>query len=79
MKSDQHIAYANTLDEALKTCDAAIFLNQSKEFQDLTNEQFVEYMRNPVVFDFKGVLNPYVLKDVEYYAIGKKSYKKKEN
>ena len=79
MKSDQHIAYANTLDEALKTCDAAVFLNQSKEFQDLTNEQFVEYMRNPVVFDFKGVLNPYVLKDVEYYAIGKKSYKKKEN
>ena len=79
MKSDQHIAYANTLDEALKTCDAAIFLNQSKEFQDLTNEQFVEYMRNPVVFDFKGVLNPYVLKDVEYYAICKKSYKKKEN
>ena len=76
MKSDQRIAYANTLDEALKTCDAAIFLNESKEFKALTNEEIVDYMKHPVVFDFKGVLNPYVLKDVEYYAIGKKSKKK---
>lgn len=77
MKSDQRIAYANTLDEALKTCDAAIFLNESKEFKALTNEEIVEYMKHPVVFDFKGVLNPYVLKDVEYYAIGKKTNRKK--
>jgi len=72
MKSDQRIAYANTLDEALKTCDAAIFLNESKEFKALTNEEIVDYMKHPVVFDFKGVLNPYALPNVEYYAIGKK-------
>lgn len=77
MKSDQRIAYANTLDEALKTCDAAIFLNESKEFKALTNEMITDYMKHPVVFDFKGVLNPYVLKDVEYYAIGKRPSKKK--
>ncbi len=71
MKTDPRIAYANTLDEALKTCDAAIFLNESKEFKALTNDEIVEYMKRPIVFDFKGVLNPYVLKDVEYYAIGK--------
>ena len=76
MKSDQRLAYANTLDEALKTCDAAIFLNESKEFKELTNEDFVDYMKDPVVFDFKGVLNPYALKDVDYYAIGKKKVKK---
>lgn len=75
MKSDQRIAYANTLDEALKTCDAAIFLNESKEFKALTNEEIVDYMKHPIVFDFKGVLNPYALKDVEYYAIGKKTRK----
>ncbi len=75
MKSDQRLAYANTLDEALKTCDAAIFLNESKEFKALTNEQIIEYMKQPVVFDFKGVLTPQLLKDVEYYAIGKKSRK----
>lgn len=79
MKSDQRLAYANTLDEALKTCDAAIFLNESKEFKALTNEEFVEYMKTPVVFDFKGVLNPYALKDVDYYAIGKRKAKKTEN
>lgn len=79
MKSDQRIAYANTLDEALKTCDAAIFLNESKEFKALTNEEIVDYMKHPVVFDFKGVLNPYTLKDVEYYAIGKRTKKKKED
>ena len=77
MKSDQRIAYANTLDEALKTCDAAIFLNESKEFKALTNEEIVDYMKRPIVFDFKGVLNSYALKDVEYYAIGKKTSKKR--
>ena len=41
MKSDQHIAYANTLDEALKTCDVAIFLNESEEFKKITNDEFV--------------------------------------
>lgn len=75
MKSDQHIAYANTLDEALKTCDVAIFLNESEEFKKLTNEQFVEYMKKPIVFDGKGVLNPYQLKDVMYYAVGKRNRK----
>lgn len=72
MKSDQRLAYANTLDEALKTCDAAIFLNESKEFKALTNEEIVDYMKTPVVFDFKGVLNAYALKNVDYYAIGKR-------
>ena len=78
MKSDQHIAYANTLDEALKTCDVAIFLNESEEFKKLTNEQFVEYMKKPIVFDGKGVLNPFLLKDVSYFAVGKKTRKKKQ-
>ncbi len=73
MKSDQRIAYANTLDEALKTCDAAIFLNDCEEFKKLTNDEIIEYMKKPIVFDGKGVLNPYQLKDVKYYAIGKKS------
>ncbi len=77
MKSDQHIAYANTLDEALKTCDVAIFLNESEEFKKLTNEDFVSYMKHPVVFDGKGVLNPYQLKDVSYFAVGKKNRKNK--
>lgn len=72
MRSDQHISYANTLDEALKTCDVAIFLNDSEEFKQLTNEQIVEYMKRPIVFDGKGALNPFLLKDVKYYAIGKK-------
>ena len=76
MKSDQHIAYANTLDEALKTCDVAIFLNESEEFKKLTNEEFVEYMKKPIVFDGKGVLNPYQLKDVMYFAVGKRVRKK---
>lgn len=77
MKSDQHIAYANTLDEALKTCDVAIFLNESEEFKQLTNENFVDYMKKPIVFDGKGVLNPYQLKDVMYFAVGKRVKKKK--
>ena len=55
---------------------AAIFLNESKEFKALTNDEIVEYMKRPVVFDFKGVLNPYALPGVEYYAIGKRSKKK---
>ncbi len=77
MKSDQHIAYANTLDEALKTCDVAIFLNESEEFKKLTNEEIVSYMKKPIVFDGKGVLNPYQLKDVMYFAVGKKVRRKK--
>ena len=76
MKSDQHIAYANTLDEALKTCDVAIFLNESEEFKKLTNENFIDYMKKPIVFDGKGVLNPYQLKDVMYFAVGKKVRKR---
>ena len=32
MKSDQHLVYANTLEEALRTCDYAVFLNESEEF-----------------------------------------------
>lgn len=77
MKSDQHIAYAKTLDEALKTCDIAIFLNGADEFKKLTNEDFVNFMKTPIVFDGKGILNPYHLKDVTYYAVGKKIRNKK--
>ena len=72
MKSDQHLNYANTLEEALRTCDFAIFLNESEEFKKLTNEQIVEYMKRPIIFDGKAVLNPYQLPGVQYYAIGKK-------
>jgi UDPglucose 6-dehydrogenase len=72
MKSDQHLVYANTLEEALRTCDYAIFLNESEEFKELTSEQIIEYMKRPVVFDGKAVLNPYQLKGVTYYAIGKR-------
>ena len=73
MKSDQHLVYANTLEEALRTCDYAVFLNESEEFKKLTNEEIVDFMKKPVVFDGKAVLNPYQLPGVTYYAIGKKS------
>jgi UDPglucose 6-dehydrogenase len=73
MKSDQHLTYALTLDEALKTCDYAIFLNDSEEFKNLTDEQICEYMKHPTVFDGKAVLNPNKLPNVTYYAIGKKT------
>ena len=73
MKSDQHLVYANTLEEALRTCDYAVFLNESEEFKKLTNDEIVDYMKVPVVFDGKAVLNPYQLPGVTYYAIGKKN------
>ena len=73
MKSDQHLVYANTLEEALRTCDYAVFLNESDEFKKLTNEEIVDFMKKPVVFDGKAVLNSYQLPGVTYYAIGKKS------
>lgn len=73
MKSDQHLVYANTLEEALRTCDYAVFLNESEEFKKLTNEEIVDFMKKPVVFDGKAVLNPYQLPGVTYYAIGKKN------
>lgn len=76
MKSDQHLDYATSLEEALRTCDCAVFLNESDEFKKLTNEQIVEYMKNPLVFDGKAVLNPYALPDVQYYAIGKRVKRK---
>ena len=76
MKSDQHLDYATSLEEALRTCDCAVFLNESEEFKKLTNEQIVEYMKKPIVFDGKAVLNPYLLPDVQYYAIGKRVKRK---
>lgn len=72
MKSDQHLVYANSLEEALRTCDYAIFLNDSEEFKKLTNNEIVEFMKRPIVFDGKAVLNPYQLPNVTYYAIGKR-------
>ena len=75
MKSDQHLVYANTLEEALRTCDFAVFLNESEEFKSLTSAQILEFMKRPVIFDGKAVLNPYQLKGVTYYAIGKRSKK----
>ena len=76
MKSDQHLDYATSLEEALRTCDYAVFLNESDEFKKLTNEEIVEYMKRPIVFDGKAVLNPYRLPDVQYYAIGKRVHNK---
>ena len=73
MKSDQHLVYANTLEEALRTCDYAIFLNESEEFKKITNDEIVDFMKKPIVFDGKAVLNPYQLPGVTYYAIGKKN------
>ena len=72
MKSDQHLVYANTLEEALRTCDYAVFLNESEEFKTLTSAQIIDFMKRPIVFDGKAVLNPYQLQGVTYYAIGKK-------
>jgi UDPglucose 6-dehydrogenase len=72
MKSDQHLDYANSLEEALRTCDCAIFLNESEEFKKLTNDEIVEFMKKPIVFDGKAVLNHFKLPGVQYYAIGKK-------
>ncbi len=73
MKSDQHLTYAITLEEALRTCDYAIFLNDSEEFRKLTDAQICEYMKRPTVFDGKAVLNPNNYPNVAYYAIGKKT------
>jgi UDPglucose 6-dehydrogenase len=73
MKSDQHLVYANTLEEALRTCDYAVFLNESEEFKKITSEEIIEFMKKPIVFDGKAVLNPYQLPGVTYHAIGKKS------
>ena len=73
MKSDQHLVYANTLEEALRTCDYAVFLNESEEFKKITNDEIVDFMKHPIVFDGKAVLNPYQLPGVTYYAIGKKN------
>ena len=73
MKSDQHLVYANTLEEALRTCDYAVFLNESEEFKKISNDEIVEFMKRPIVFDGKAVLNPYQLPGVTYYAIGKKT------
>ena len=65
----------NTLEEALRTCDYAVFLNDSEEFKKITNDEIVEFMKTPIVFDGKAVLNPYTLPGVTYYAIGKQKNK----
>jgi UDPglucose 6-dehydrogenase len=72
MKNANHVDYALTLEEALRTAEYAIFLNNSSEFTSLTNDQILDYMKKPVIFDGKSIFKKNQLHNVSYYAIGKR-------
>jgi len=67
----EKVIYAPSTIECLKDAECALIVTEWSEFKELTPEDFIEHMKNPVVIDGRRIFNPetYASK-LEFEAIG---------
>lgn len=68
-----HITYYDYPREALKGADFCLILNDSKEFKELTAEDFKKNLRKPIIFDGKNLYSLADMEGTEYHSIGRRT------
>jgi len=65
------IKYAKSVNECLQGAEAAIIVTEWNEFKQLTPDDFIKYMKNPIVIDGRRIYDPsrFTAK-LRYKAIG---------
>lgn len=71
-----NVVFSESAKECLKGADLCFIASPWKEFGKLTKNDFIEHMKNPVIFDAWSLLNFESEKDIDYRQIGKHSDKK---
>jgi len=65
------IKYANSARECLREAEAAIIVTEWDEFKQLTPDDFIKYMKNPIVIDGRRIYDPgQFSRKLTYKAIG---------
>lgn len=65
------VEYASSAIDCIKNADCCIIVTEWEEFKDIKPEEFVRYMRNPIVIDGRRVYNPSDFQGkITYVAIG---------
>ena len=68
------IKYVADVRTLLKQVDCVIVLNDSEEFINLGSDDFIKYMKTPVIFDVSNILDDKKMQNVDYIRlIGKNS------
>lgn len=70
----EQIAYATSVEEALKDSDAVFIVTEWKEIKQLVLSEVISQMKQPIVFDGRNSFSEEAVRDcekIEYYPIGK--------
>lgn len=68
---DDRIQYASSAVECLKGADGCILVTEWDEFKKLTPEDYLKYMKQPLLVDGRRIYNPEVFSQkLEFAAIG---------
>ncbi len=68
-----NITYVASLQDALKSADAAVIATEWDVFRALSPQEFREQLKHPVVVDLRNLYRPADMKEIglEYYSIGR--------
>ncbi len=65
------ITYFTSAREALNGADICLIFTEWDEIRTLTEKDFIDNMKKPVVFDGRNLYEQEDMKDIEYYSIGR--------
>ena len=67
------VQYFDRINDAANQADALIILTEWNEFRSLTPKTLKNWMKNPLVIDFRNIYDPKVMKseNIHYYSIGR--------
>ena len=70
------IKFVDYAKDALNGSDCAVILNDSKEFLELTSNDYISLMRRAIIFDGRNLYKVEDMQGTEYYSIGRPSTSK---
>lgn len=65
------LAFALTVRDALQDADACVILSDLPELYALTAQDFIRWMKKPLVFDGRNMFSVASMQGVDYYSIGR--------
>ena len=66
-----HITYVDYPKEAMEKVDFLVILSDHSEFKTLSQDDFINNMKKPIIFDGRNIFKKKDMADVEYYSIGR--------
>lgn len=67
------IEYCNNIEDAARQADALVILTEWNEFRSLAPKALKNWMKEPLVIDFRNIYNPKAMRseNIHYYSIGR--------